>query len=874
MTDCEFVVLVKRLFIHIGAPKTGTTAIQLFLKHNQRLLESGFGVSMPKLLSHGQAAKMYIYATQTLSPRRARQTGIDSLAEFNPDYETRISALADSIATPAAVCSNELLFSLDEAAVRRLKGALSPVFSSFQVILYLRRQDLRATGAYLQAYKGGYDRLPAFRRVLKRRNLNDLSVIETWAEAFGSENVKVSLYDDVMREERDVIAHFMRTLGIDDLSSFSKATPKNITWGLHQAYASRVIRDGCENESFEDIRAFVETLEPGPRYPARRAEAIAFYRTFSRENELIRQRYFPDKTSLFEEDFSMYPEKFDFDAERMKYSASDLLEQYRAFQASRENPVKLEQERDAARAPGSVTTHHLHLAPIEFDGNRVIYRWDVTPRSDLFRNQSVFFEYPDLELEAIPEATWCAMFFAHVAKAAESTGHRWIIHFPVRVSTQEVLPWARYLDLKNVKIAPDSITESAPRSPHYKEDQSGDSEDTPIAVLLGGGKDSMASLGMLAELYGDDNVVSIVMAHHPRNSRQHRLRHEAQLIRPLLENTPIRNIYLQTSVRNCFSNQKHTRQSGLVLYFATLLPYWLLRRINTVTFSYEFTLFFVRQRRGHVEFGHPAARTESVERLASELSSAYAMPCSLVNINSGFSKHVAFRVLAHRYPEYLKALFMCEGTLDRNRKWCAQCWKCFEYIMMCLVEKTPCEIDIDSYLDESRYIRNLFEQAETLSRHPDTGNLVWSKVFGGHAVHYGTMCHSFARLDLDYVDSTVSEASARRLRRMKDWFGHREFPLFECYVPEFIDRLSLHKRAEVVSILEEYCRPCPDDDDKFLHANEWVSLSPEMRRELPVLDAGELVASAAADAESPPGIWRPLLNSWRSVFSGSGRNKD
>ena len=43
---------------------------------------------------------------------------------------------------------------------------------------------------------------------------------------------------------------------------------------------------------------------------------MAFYRTFAKENEIIRQRYFPDKTSLFEEDFSMYPETFDIEVER------------------------------------------------------------------------------------------------------------------------------------------------------------------------------------------------------------------------------------------------------------------------------------------------------------------------------------------------------------------------------------------------------------------------------------------------------------------------------------------------------------------------------------------------------------------------------
>jgi hypothetical protein len=194
--------------------------------------------------------------------------------------------------------------------------------------------------------------------------------------------------------------------------------------------------------------------------------------------------------------------------------------------------------------------------------------------------------------------------------------------------------------------------------------------------------------------------------------------------------------------------------------------------------------------------------------------------------------------------------------------------------MMCLVEKVSCEIDIDSYLAESRYIGNLFEQAEKLKRHPDTGNLVWSKVFGGSAVHYGTMCHSFARLDLDYVDSNVNEVSASKLRQMKDWFGQREFPLFDCYVPEFMDRLSLQKRDELVFILEEYCQPFGDRDDRFLLANEWVSLSPQLRYESSRITASQLIAPNATDAVSSSSLWRALHNRWRTMLSGFGGDRD
>jgi hypothetical protein len=322
---------VKKLILHIGAPKTGTTAVQSFLTGNQRLLEPAFDISIPKPLSYSRAARMHVYATQKVSHRKRAKLGVNkSLDEFNREYEAQISALADSMCTKTAICSNELLFGLKRQDVDRLKYLLSSVFSSYHVILYLRRQDLLETAAYLQAYKGGYDQIEAFSAVLKRRRPNYSTVIRTWSTAFGPENVTPFLYDDVMREENDIIGHFMRAVGVDDLSDFSQAVRSNTSWGLHQAYAARAIRESFRDAPFERIRAFVETIEPGPRYPVTRSEALAFYRSFENENETIRASYFPEKMSLFEEDFSMYPEDFEIDTARSEYSAKELIRQFNA----------------------------------------------------------------------------------------------------------------------------------------------------------------------------------------------------------------------------------------------------------------------------------------------------------------------------------------------------------------------------------------------------------------------------------------------------------------------------------------------------------------------------------------------------------------
>ncbi|MGI9287341.1 MAG: hypothetical protein ACR2P1_18300 [Pseudomonadales bacterium] len=356
----------------------------------------------------------------------------------------------------------------------------------------------------------------------------------------------------------------------------------------------------------------------------------------------------------------------------------------------------------------------------------------------------------------------------------------------------------------------------------------------------------MFTLAVLGEIYSRENVVATVLAHHPRNSLRHRIRHQDQLIGPLIEKTGVPSLYLQTSVRNCFRTRVNSRSSGLVLYFATLLPYLVSGAIRTITFSYELTLLYVQNNAGVPVFAHDRSRWESISRLADDLSDLYATRVRIININSALSKHGAFSVLVRRYPEYLSALFMCEATLDRKTKWCGQCWKCFEYVLMCLKEKTPCEIDIDTYIAEAQYIRNVFEAVSGLQKHVDTGNLCWSEAYGGHPVHYTTMCHSFAHLDMDYVRTVVSIPTAAKLDSMKKWFGNRYFLLFDGYVKTNLDRLTISKKTELQALLSKTISACYDENELFLCGDEWVSLHTELQRDLPALQAQDLIADPAA----------------------------
>ncbi len=490
------------------------------------------------------------------------------------------------------------------------------------------------------------------------------------------------------------------------------------------------------------------------------------------------------------------------------------------------------------------TTFHLHVEPYRLEGSRIYFSWTVDPTSDLFRNHEVFFEYVDIDLEKINSQTWYAMFFAHIAKAADESGAEWILHFPIVMSASHLLPWANYLELSNVYVAQDSFADAADLRGHEPRPNS-DNDEAPIAVLLGGGKDSMFTLALLGEIYGRKKVIATTLAHHPRNSQQHRIRHQAQLIGPLIEQTGVPTLYIQTSVRNCFSKRVHSRSSGLVLYFATLLPYLVTGTFRTITFSYEMTLLYVQNIGGIPVFAHERSRWESITRLAAALSDLYATRVRILNINSALSKHGAFSVLVRRYPEYLGTLFMCEATLDRDTKWCGQCWKCFEYVLMCLIEKTPCEIDIDTYMAEARYIQNVFKTASGLKKHVETGNLCWSNTFGGHPVHYGTMCHSFAHLDMDYVRVTVSIPTAAKLESMKEWFGNYFFALFDGYVRTSLQRLPISKITELEAIVSGTISAYDDENEPFLCGDEWVSLRTDLQHDLTTMQANDLVAELA-----------------------------
>lgn len=141
----------RKLFIHIGSPKTGTTTLQKFL-YDQRGALAREGVLYPeggikRSAHHILGAAVFPGRGSRLDAGVTREDALDSSVKA-------IRAQVDEQNPHTVILSTEYLWGyLSPANVRKL---LAP-FRDFEihVVLYVRRQDLLAQSLYVQAVKGG-----------------------------------------------------------------------------------------------------------------------------------------------------------------------------------------------------------------------------------------------------------------------------------------------------------------------------------------------------------------------------------------------------------------------------------------------------------------------------------------------------------------------------------------------------------------------------------------------------------------------------------------------------------------------------------------------------------------------------------------------
>jgi hypothetical protein len=230
-----------KLILHIGTPKTGTTAVQHFLHRNQRVLRK-FGIhyaTPPHNLGHANSVANALNAEDSRAVhaflanhvRRAHRNDAKTILISAENFYVR-DVLASMQRGEACLDPLER----DRRLVETLRALLPSEIETCRIACYFRRPDRYAESLYNQHVKRG---------VVQSSFAEFLSLIEpqlsydrcmrAWADVFGHSNCIVRIYDSV---KKDVIGDFVtNVLGIEDLEEFSE---------VHSQANERVSRDLLE----------------------------------------------------------------------------------------------------------------------------------------------------------------------------------------------------------------------------------------------------------------------------------------------------------------------------------------------------------------------------------------------------------------------------------------------------------------------------------------------------------------------------------------------------------------------------------------------------------------------------------------------------
>jgi len=193
------------LILHIGSPKTGTTALQQFLHGNSEALRAQ-GVNYMK------AARTHI-AHNPLAQSVPRGQAAEMIAEIVREY--------DANPEMTHIISSEIMFRI--VVANGLKGLFPDhIAKNTKVICYVRRQDRYAEVLYKQLAKNALvpsDRAIFLAGIIKKMRFS--SFLKLYAEMF--ESVRVRPFDRKAFKDGDIVADFAQEmLGIEDISGFDR----------------------------------------------------------------------------------------------------------------------------------------------------------------------------------------------------------------------------------------------------------------------------------------------------------------------------------------------------------------------------------------------------------------------------------------------------------------------------------------------------------------------------------------------------------------------------------------------------------------------------------------------------------------------------
>ena len=199
---------MKKLYLHIGLHKTGSTSLQSFLCENKdKLLKSRYLYPNQGLSANGKCH--HNLAWQATSDQRYDQS-LGSFKSLNNEIEL-------SIADKVIISSEDF----SKAKLKDIRYIYSKLNSyDVRIVVYIKRQDLRVQSVYSQMVKSGtyFKSIDSFINGTSNK-FDYYSLLQPWRNVFGIDKIIVKPLEKSQIE--DIFSDFLAEVGVYDCGDFS-----------------------------------------------------------------------------------------------------------------------------------------------------------------------------------------------------------------------------------------------------------------------------------------------------------------------------------------------------------------------------------------------------------------------------------------------------------------------------------------------------------------------------------------------------------------------------------------------------------------------------------------------------------------------------
>lgn len=280
----------QTLTIHIGANKTGSSAIQQFLKRNHNWLRKR-GIVVPdkdlRDRRHVAGHHVWYFAPSADEPARRAQDLTASMESLFASSDVRQVVLS---AESLSVRESQAFRWFEDVAKRR----------PTEVVVYLRRQDEFILSSWQQWHAKVQPDFWAWLTSVVGV-LGDWRVIlEQWESIVGREQIRVRLYERDRLVDGDVVADFAQFLQVDE--PIPDERPKKlVNPSYNQAIVDLVPGSGLfQNPHDPEFYNFLDEMlgrashKRSNESPISYDQRLAILRRYGESNRWVRERYFAE----------------------------------------------------------------------------------------------------------------------------------------------------------------------------------------------------------------------------------------------------------------------------------------------------------------------------------------------------------------------------------------------------------------------------------------------------------------------------------------------------------------------------------------------------------------------------------------------------